>query len=99
MSAEMSQRLYEIARLHKVLSNENRLSIVQHLSGGELGISELAAKSAMPPSILFQHLRVLTKSGLVVNQKQGRQSCYFISKQSSEHALSLLRQLFGANRE
>jgi ArsR family transcriptional regulator, arsenate/arsenite/antimonite-responsive transcriptional repressor / arsenate reductase (thioredoxin) len=53
------------SRLHAVLSDENRLAIVDRLSLGDAAPSELAADAGMASNLLAHHLNALQSVGLV----------------------------------
>jgi len=66
---------YEDATLDRVfsaLADPTRRGVLDSLSGGSLGVSELAAPSGMSLPGFMKHLRVLEDAGLIAREKEGR---------------------------
>ena len=76
----MPNRLVEDrARLGVVfhaLSDPTRLAVVERLSVGPAGTTELARPFAMALPSFMQHLAVLEQAGVVASQKRGRVRVY-----------------------
>ena len=54
------------------LANSTRRGIVMQLAKKDLTVNELAAKYDMSLQAVSKHIQVLVKSGLVLQEKQGR---------------------------
>lgn len=54
------------------LANSTRRGIVLQLAGKDLTVNELAEKYDMSLQAVSKHIQVLVKSGLVVQEKEGR---------------------------
>ncbi|MCL2812845.1 MAG: metalloregulator ArsR/SmtB family transcription factor [Clostridia bacterium] len=89
----MNRELFIARRVFAALANERRLMILSHLKQGPMGLQDFVLALGTSPTTLIQHLKVLTKSGLVTAQKQGRKTTYFISEEGSANAISLLQNL------
>ena len=66
---------YESAALDRVfsaLADPTRRGVLESLSGGSLGVSELAAPHGMSLPGFMKHLRVLENAGLIARAKEGR---------------------------
>src|SRR6185503_6326338 len=66
---------YEDATLDRVfsaLADPTRRGVLDSLSGGSLGVSELAAPHGMSLPGFMKHLRVLEDAGLIAREKEGR---------------------------
>ncbi len=55
----------ETVNISKALGSNKRLSILQHLSEGELNLSEIAEKIDSTPQAVYHHLQILEKSKLI----------------------------------
>jgi len=85
--------LFDNTRLFRALSNEKRLTILSYLTEREMCIRDLTSRINIPPTIMFQHLRVLVNCGLVATRKEGKQAYYCIDQEGGKSALALFRQL------
>jgi ArsR family transcriptional regulator, virulence genes transcriptional regulator len=75
----MLEKIKEISELLKVLSNENRLSIVCHLIEKPMTVSELNEKlKHMTQPGLSQHLAILKANRILDSNKSGLTITYFI---------------------
>lgn len=75
----MLDRVKEIAELLKVLSNENRLSIVCNLIEGPMTVSELHQKlNHVTQPALSQHLALLKANRILESSKNGLSITYSI---------------------
>jgi DNA-binding transcriptional ArsR family regulator len=54
------------------LADPTRRGVLDRLSGGSLGVSELAAPHGMSLPGFMKHLRVLEEAGLIAREKEGR---------------------------
>jgi len=71
-SATTSLSPARTARLCRALSDENRLRIVEMLTGGERCVCELTAALDLGQSLLSHHLKTLKDAGLVTDRREGR---------------------------
>lgn len=63
----------------KALSSMPRRRILNHLAGGPMTVSEIAAKFDMAMPSISKHLAVLHEAGLVHQQKRGQHILYSIA--------------------
>lgn len=73
--SSVSMEVSEITRVLSALAQPTRLSVVSLLAeAGERGINagELAAATGTPANTMSAHLAVLSKAGLVLQEKTGR---------------------------
>ena len=88
------ENAYEMqARVFKALCDERRLRILELLHGGEKCACVLIAEMGMPQSSLSYHMKILCDSGIVASREEGKWTHYHISRQGSERALALLREI------
>lgn len=66
---------YQVKNLDSILhalANSTRRGIVMQLAKKDLTVNELAEKYEMSLQAVSKHIQVLVKSGLVVQEKEGR---------------------------
>jgi DNA-binding transcriptional ArsR family regulator len=64
------------ARILKVLANESRLRIIDHLSKGECAAGELTRLIGSDQSTVSKHLGVLRAHGIVDSRREGSAVIY-----------------------
>jgi ArsR family transcriptional regulator, nickel/cobalt-responsive transcriptional repressor len=67
------------AKIMKVLADDTRFSVMQHLLERPQHVYELNAALRIDPTLLSHHLRVLRQAGLVVSERQGKSLLYRIA--------------------
>lgn len=78
---DSSAMISELGTLLKLLSNPDRILIVQALARyGELSVNELANKAGVSPSRTSQHLQSLRAFRLVNNSTRGQYRFYSLSR-------------------
>lgn len=60
-----------IARLFKVLADDNRLRLLQAIGTGRCSVSEILARVELPQTLASFHLRILREAGIVMNERRG----------------------------
>lgn len=83
----------ERAKIFKALSDERRLRILELLHTGEKCACILIDEMDMPQSSLSYHMKILCDSGIVTSREDGKWTHYKISKQGSEKAIRLLKEI------
>jgi DNA-binding transcriptional ArsR family regulator len=91
----LETRVVEAARLLKLLANEQRLTVLCRLSGGELSVTELGAFVDLSQSALSQHLGKLRADGLVATRRDAQTIYYRLSDPIAERLISVLCDLYG----
>ena len=86
----------ERARVFKALCDARRQRILELLHGGEKCACVLIDEMRMPQSSLSYHMKILCDSGIVVSREEGKWTYYRISRQGSEQAIALLREITAA---
>ena len=81
------------ARVFKALCDERRQRILELLRGGEKCACMLMEAMDMPQSSLSYHMKILCDSGIVHSREEGRWTHDRISRQGSESAIALLREM------
>mgnify|MGYP003330178320 CR=1 FL=1 len=77
----------------KALCDENRVRILNYLTGGEKCACRLLEDLNIAQSTLSHHMKVLTDSGLVVGRKEGKWMYYSISADGIDNAVYYLNVL------
>ena len=83
----------ERAKVFKALCDPRRQRILELLRGGEKCACVLIDEMDMPQSSLSYHMKILCDSGMVESREEGKWTHYQISRQGSERAVALLRQI------
>lgn len=68
----------ELAKLFSVLSNPNRVRIVEELSQGELSVNDLQRRLNITHAAVSQQLAVLRTNRIVVERREGRNVLYHL---------------------
>ena len=84
------------AKVFKALCDERRQRILELLHSGEKCACVLIDEMGMPQSSLSYHMKILCDSGIVTSREEGKWTHYQISRQGSEKAIELLRQITAA---
>ena len=83
----------ERAKVFKALCDERRQRILELLHSGEKCACVLIDEMEMPQSSLSYHMKILCDSGIVTSREEGTWTHYQISKQGSEKAIELLKDI------
>lgn len=81
----------QVAALMRILSNEDRLTILCRLSQGELSVGELEESLNIRQPTLSQQLTVLRNENLVATRREGKRIYYSVS---DAKVLALLETLY-----
>lgn len=85
---------YEIkAKIFKVLSDPNRLRIIEILSCGERCACDIQSFFAFTQPTLSHHMKVLMESGLVNCRKEGLWSHYSLNGEKAQEIIGYFRHL------
>ncbi len=76
----------------KVISDKNRLAILELLKSGERCVCEIYPELRLPQNLASHHLRVLKNFGLVKNKKDGLKIFYSLDKREISKFNSLLNK-------
>ena len=83
----------ERAKVFKALCDERRQRILELLHSGEKCACVLIEEMDMPQSSLSYHMKILCDSGIVTSWEEGKWTHYQISRQGSEKAIGLLKEI------
>lgn len=86
------------ARVFKAFCDENRLTILVLLSGGEKCACKLQEALGIGQSTLSHHMRILCDAGVVNARREGKWTHYSLNREGSETALRLLEQILHLNQ-
>ena len=81
------------AKVFKALCDERRQQILELLHSGEKCACVLMEEMGMPQSSLSYHMKILCDSGIVTSREEGKWTHYQISRQGSEQAIQLLKEI------
>jgi DNA-binding transcriptional ArsR family regulator len=94
----LEPRVVEAARLLKLLSNEQRLTVLCRLSDGELSVTQLGEFVDLSQSALSQHLAKMRADGLVATRRDAQTIYYRLADPIAERLISVLCELYGGHR-
>ena len=83
----------ERAKVFKALCDERRQRILELLHSGEKCACVLIEEMDMPQSSLSYHMKILCDSGVVTSWEEGKWTHYQISRQGSDKAIELLKEI------
>lgn len=83
-----------LAKLLKVLSDKNRLEIVDLLSCGPLCACDILAHFEFSQPTLSHHMKQLKQSGIVTSWKEGTNVMYANNLEVIEQIVKLQEQIF-----
>jgi DNA-binding transcriptional ArsR family regulator len=94
-SEKLCERATEVARLLKLVANEQRLQILCRLREGEASVGEMVDLCGLSQSSVSQHLGKLRDNGLVVTRRQGTTIFYTIADSDVDALMIFLCDRFG----
>lgn len=94
---KLEDRAGEAAKLLKLLANQQRLTILCRLSGGELSVSQLGQFVDLRQSALSQHLAKMRADGLVETRREAQTIYYRLSDPIAERLIGVLCELYGGH--
>jgi len=77
--AEESEEMQRLARIHKALSDEQRLRILRLLRDGELYAQQIVERTGMDQSVVSRHLGFMRAVGLVIGRRQSNMKFYSLN--------------------
>lgn len=81
------------ARVLKALGHPTRLFLVDHLSGGETCVCELADRVGADVSTVSRHLAVLREAGILADERRGAQVFYRLVSSAALEVLGLAERV------
>jgi len=73
------KEIKHISDLLKTIAEDNRLKIICLLGKGELCVCQIMEALDLPNNLTSHHLKVLTRSGVISQRRQGRFRFYRIN--------------------
>ena len=89
----MMTREQQIARIFKAFCDENRITILQKLQGGEMCGCKLLEELNISQSTLSHHMRVLADAEVINCRRDGKWTHYSISEEGGQQAMALLKEV------
>jgi len=77
--AEESEEMQRLARIHKALSDEQRLRILHLLRDGELYAQQIVERTGLHQSVVSRHLEFMRAVGLVIGRRQSNMKFYSLN--------------------
>ena len=77
----------------KVLSNINRLKILNSMKDKYLAVSEISKKTKLPQPVVSQHLSIMKMKGLVESRKKGSFVYYKTKYKDLIKALKIIKNI------
>jgi ArsR family transcriptional regulator len=77
--AEEGEETRRLARIHKALSDEQRLRILRLLRDGELYAQQVVERTGLDQSVVSRHLGFMRAVGLVISRRQGNMKFYSLN--------------------
>lgn len=94
MSEQFDDEVFERhAEFCQVFANAKRLKILTLLKEGELTVSEISDRTAIPQPTVSQHLRTMRQQGIVENRDDGSQRYYGITDERIIDGMSIMREV------
>lgn len=89
----MKSHLSIMAESFKALGDENRLKLLETLSGGEMFAGELLDKLSIAQPTLSHHMKILCDSGIVEARREGKWIYYKISETGKMELIEALNKI------
>lgn len=87
----MNNKYSEEAELFKILSDSNRLKIIDMLSCGEMCACKILEKFDITQPTLSHHMKVLIDSGLVESRKESNWVYYKLKKETFKKLIDFIQ--------
>jgi ArsR family transcriptional regulator len=89
----LENKYKEYAQFFKILSDPNRLMIIDMLSGGELCACVILEKFNITQPTLSHHMKSLCDNDFVVGRKDGKWTYYSLSEKTMMTCRNILLEL------
>ena len=77
--AEETEEMQRLARIHKALSDEQRLRILRLLHDGELYAQQIVERTSLDQSVVSRHLGFMRAVGLVIGRRQSNMKFFSLN--------------------
>ncbi len=95
----MKSRYAVMAEMFKALGDENRIKIMEELTGGEKNAGELLETLSVTQPTLSHHMKLLCDSGIVEARKDGKWTYYSISEEGRNELIDIINSFASAGRK
>ncbi len=96
---ESAEKIKQVVRLLKIISEENRLKILCLLEKDEKCVCEIWQHLRLPQNLVSHHLKVLKDFDLISSKKEGVKNFYKINKKVVKKYLKLLNKFLNSKEE
>ncbi len=86
----MKDKMRELARVFKALSDTNRLRILKMLEVRPLCVCEMTEILGLAPSTVSRHLTILRDAGFIIDEKEGKWVNYRLNQSSRQDYVKAL---------
>ena len=93
------QQYVEKAEIFKVLSDSNRLQIIDMLSCGEMCVCKILERFDITQPTLSHHLKVLADSGIVTARKEANWIHYKLNNEKMKEITEFLQFISNAKKD
>jgi ArsR family transcriptional regulator, zinc-responsive transcriptional repressor len=90
--------LGQAAECLRTLAHPHRLRIVQMLLQGRYTVGELAKACEIPSHMASEHLRLMQRSGFLVQEKEGRFVYYTVAEPHLANIMNCVEARFGDSK-
>jgi DNA-binding transcriptional ArsR family regulator len=91
---QLEPRAADAAQMLKLMANDQRLTVLCRLSGGEMSVSELGKHVNLTQSALSQHLAKLRAEGLVATRREAQVIYYRLANPIAERLIGVLCEFY-----
>ncbi len=81
------------AAILAALGSEQRLAVLELLSGGERCVCEITPRFRLDPSVVSRHLAILERAGAIRSRRDGRRIYYQITDHRVLRLIAIARQM------
>jgi ArsR family transcriptional regulator len=97
-SVRMEKKYKEAAKVFKAFCDENRLMILDLLSGGEKCACVLLDELKISQPTLSHHMKILCDSGIVQSRKEGKWTHYSLCEEGCECAIRYVERVSSSQK-
>lgn len=99
MSPEQEEQYGVIADALRAVAHPCRICILKTIATGEFCVSDLQEILSCSQANVSQHLGVMRDRGLVVRERRGNRTCYFVRDERIMDLLEMAEELFTPRRD
>jgi len=99
MLPEQEEQYGVIADALKAVAHPCRICILRTIATGEFCVSDLQEILHCSQANVSQHLGVMRDRGLIVRERKGNRTCYFLRDERIVDLVDMAEELFAPERE